>query len=189
MACVSLRFMDELTHCQAVFSEPALYSPAPAGWALAGWLWAWRAYTRCSRSGEITSLVGWPGENRKTARGSTCIWAGMWAPGWPCHASPLLWHHGSAWGYCQAKSVGEAELLKETGLANRSACKGGQHSAPISNSAPSRAQGTASERLGVTSVLGPPRFCILDFYHKEYEIKYSAGMLKFCIFVICCQDD
>lgn len=35
MACISLRFMDELTHSRAVFSEPALHSPAPAE----GWHW------------------------------------------------------------------------------------------------------------------------------------------------------
>lgn len=162
------------------------------GLALAGWLWAWRAYTRCSRNGEIPSLVGWPGENRKTARGSACVWAGMYHVS-PWLAMPALCSGTVALPGATAKLKCRGGWAAEGNRAGKQEClqskAAQQHSTPIPNSAPSRAQGAASERLAVTSVLGPPRFYILDFYHKEYGIKYSAGMLKFCVFVICCHDD
>lgn len=150
------------------------------------------------------SIFGWLAlRGRKTARGSARVWAGMChASPWQVSASPLLL---AAFLLCSLPGViatdraepntectGKAEVLKEIRLWNRSACKWREHETHrtrISNSTHSRVQGIASERLGVTSVLGSRRFCVLDCYRKEYVIKYSAGMLMFCVFVFCCQDD
>lgn len=204
MACVSLRFIDELIHCRALFSENLPCTSLHLQRAGTG-----RIITSIESLHQMfqewrNSIFGWLASGgRKTARGSACVWAGM------CHASPWLVSASSLllaaslpcsvpgviatnWAEPNTECSGKAEVLRETRLWNRSACKWREyktHGTHISNSTHSKVQGMASERLGVTSGLGSWEFCIFDFYQKQYVIIPSAGMLMFHVFVFCCQDD
>lgn len=85
MACVLLRFIDDLIHCRALFSENLPCTSLHLQRAGTG-----RIITSIESLHQMfqewrNSIFGWLASGgRKTARGSACVWAGM------CHASPWL---------------------------------------------------------------------------------------------------